>query len=97
MAYAGFRFVKAIHQALQGAPGIIEECYVYLPGIRDGQSIANELGVEYCAVRIEFGKNGAERALPIGPLSVAEKELLATAVADLKTNISTGVSFIRKA
>ena len=68
---------------------------MFLPGIPEGQRIASDLGVEYCAVRIEFGAQGAQRALPVGPLSDLEKELVNVAVADLRKNVSTGLAFVQ--
>ncbi|CAG8948212.1 unnamed protein product [Penicillium salamii] len=94
MAYAGFRFVKAL-VAAQNGQSVSEEAYVYLPGVPGGQEIAAQLGVDYFAVKVEIGKNGASKALPIGNLSVSEEKLLEVALSDLKTNISTGVSFMR--
>ncbi|GAD92366.1 hypothetical protein PVAR5_0957 [Paecilomyces variotii No. 5] len=93
MAYAGFRFVKALLSARNGN-SVVEEAYVYLPGIPGGKEIAAQLGVDYFALKIEFGKSGATRVLPIGELSENEKKLLDVALRDLKTNISTGVSFM---
>ncbi|KAJ5329550.1 hypothetical protein N7452_009940 [Penicillium brevicompactum] len=94
MAYAGFRFVKAIMSARDGQT-VSEEAYVYLPGVPGGKEIAAQLGVDYFAVKIEIGKNGASRALPIGQISANEEKLLEVAVSDLKANIATGVSFMR--
>ncbi|CAG8363749.1 unnamed protein product [Penicillium salamii] len=94
MAYAGFRFVKAL-MAAQNGQSVSEEAYVYLPGVPGGQEIAAQLGVDYFAVKVEIDKNGASKALPIGNLSVSEEKLLEVALSDLKTNISTGVSFMR--
>ncbi len=93
MAYAGFRFVKAILAAMSGSL-TVEEAYVYLPGIPGGKEIAAELGVDYFAVKVELTKNGAGKALPIGNLSKNEQQLLETAIKDLKANISTGLEFM---
>jgi malate dehydrogenase len=93
MAYAGFRFVKAILAAKAGQQ-VTEEAYIYLPGVEGGKKIAAELGVEYFAVKVELGTAGAAKALPIGPLSENEKKLLEVALKDLKTNIATGLAFM---
>lgn len=93
MAYAGFRFVQAILKAKNGGP-VTEEAYVYLPGIPGGKEIAAELGVNFFAVRIELGKTGAVKALPIGKISENETKLLAVALNDLKSNIATALSFM---
>jgi malate dehydrogenase len=92
MAYAGFRFIKAILSAWNGNP-VTEEAYVYLPGISGGEAIASQLGVDYFAVKIVLGKTGATKVLPIGDLSENEMKLLEIALGELKKNISTGVSF----
>lgn len=94
MAYAGFRFVKALVSARNGQT-VSEEAYVYLPGVPGGKEIAAQLGVDYFAVKVEIGKNGASQALPIGQISANEEKLLEVALADLKANIATGVSFMR--
>lgn len=93
MAYAGFRFVKAILEAKNGQ-SVIEEAYVYLPGISGGKEIATKLGVDFFAVKIELGKAGALKALPIGKISDNEARLLGVAIDDLKKNIATGLAFM---
>ncbi|KAJ6118719.1 hypothetical protein N7471_013339 [Penicillium samsonianum] len=93
MAYAGFRFVKALLSGKNGQ-SITEEAFVYLPGIPGGKEIAAELGVDYFAVKIELGKTGATKALPIGKISEHETKLLEVALKDLRTNIATGLSFM---
>ncbi|RDW81861.1 putative NAD-dependent malate dehydrogenase [Coleophoma cylindrospora] len=93
MAYAGFRFVTSILKAVSGQSGIIEETYLYLPGIPGGKEIAAELGVDYFAVRVEFGAEGATKACPIEVLSAYEKEKLAIAVEELKGNVKKGIEF----
>ncbi|RBA08982.1 malate dehydrogenase, NAD-dependent [Fusarium proliferatum] len=93
MAYAGFRFVKALLTARSGAP-VIEEAYVYLPGITGGNEISTELGADYFSVKVKLGQRGAEGLLPIGNLSDEEKILLGKAVEELKVNIQTGLSFV---
>ncbi|KAJ6058479.1 uncharacterized protein N7446_008062 [Penicillium canescens] len=94
MAYAGFRFVKALMSA-QSGQSVTEEAYVYLPGIPGGDKLAVELGVDYFAVKVQIGTKGATKVLPIGDLSGNEKKLLEAALCELKTNIATGVSFMR--
>ena len=78
------RFVTSILKAINGEKGIIEEAYLYLPGILGGKEIATELGVDYFAVPVEFGKEGAIKAYPIGSLSAHEEGLLKAAVEELK-------------
>ncbi|KAG4276013.1 malate dehydrogenase, NAD-dependent [Fusarium proliferatum] len=93
MAYAGFRFVKALLTARSGTP-VVEEAYVYLPGISGGEEISTELGVDYFSVKVKLGQRGAEGLLPIGNLSDGENILLEKAVEELKVNIQTGLSFV---
>ncbi|PWY80859.1 malate dehydrogenase [Aspergillus sclerotioniger CBS 115572] len=93
MAYAGFRFVQGLVKARNGE-SVTEEAYVYLPGIVGGREIADQLGVDYFAVKVEFGREGANRALPIGEISGNETKLLGVAVEELKKNIATAVEFM---
>ncbi|KAJ6114511.1 hypothetical protein N7486_000289 [Penicillium sp. IBT 16267x] len=93
MAYAGFRFVKAIVSAMSGHT-VVEEAFVYLPGVAGGSEIATELGVDYFAVKVALGKMGATKVFPIGDISENEEKLLQVAVRELKTNVETGVSFM---
>jgi len=93
MAYAGFRFVNSILKAKNGESGIVEETYLYLPGIPGGKEIAAELDVDYFAVPVELGRNGAVKAHPIGSLSEYEARLLKVAVQELKGNVSKGIQF----
>lgn len=81
-------------KALNGEKGIIEETYLYLPGIAGGKEIAVDLGVDYFAVPVELGTEGALKAYSIGPLSVHEAGLLKVAVEELKGNVSKGVQFV---
>jgi len=94
MAYAGFRFVKAILAAKSGSFPVTEEAFVYLPGIPGGKEIAAELGVDYFAVKLSLSKTSAVRVLPLGALSDNEQKLLAVAVQDLKANVRTGLAFM---
>ncbi|OJJ31401.1 hypothetical protein ASPWEDRAFT_141631 [Aspergillus wentii DTO 134E9] len=93
MAYASFRFIKGIVTAKSGTP-VIEEAYVYLPGISGGKDIADEMGVDYFAVKVELGESGAVGAVPVGEISDEEKKLLEIVIRDLKGNIETGELFV---
>jgi malate/lactate dehydrogenase len=84
------RFVEAILKAARGDEGITEAAYVYLPGIEGGEKIAKELGVQYFATKLDFGRNGAVRAHPIGVLSDYERRLLDAGLPGLKKNIEDG-------
>lgn len=91
MAYAGFRFVKAILAAMVGET-VTEEAYVYLPGVPGGEQIAAKLGVDYFAVKIEIGKTGASKALSFGEISENERKLLGVAIEGLKKGIAAGLA-----
>ncbi|KAK5065055.1 hypothetical protein LTR84_000890 [Exophiala bonariae] len=96
MAYAGFRFTEALLKAAKGEKGIVEPTFVYLPGVEGGDEIQKITGTDFFSVPVELGPSGAEKAINI--LSGAndyEKKLLDEAVKGLKTNIETGVSFIK--
>jgi malate dehydrogenase len=79
-------------KASQGQSGIIEPAYAYLPGISGGEEVARTLGVDYFAVPVEFGMEGALKAYPIGSLSDYEEDLLQKAIIELKGNIAKGES-----
>lgn len=100
MAYAGFRFAESLIRAKwAGEKGVVEMGYVLLKSDTDGGVAAAKVSgdVEYFAVPLELGPNGVEKILPIGNLSNFEKEALAAAIPELKTNISKGVGFVENA
>lgn len=88
--------MNSILKAISGEKGIIEETYLYLPGVPQGKQIAAELGVDYFAVPVELGLEGAVKAHPISSLSTHEAGLLKIAVEELKGNVSKGVQFVTK-
>jgi hypothetical protein len=49
------RFTEKLLKALQGAKGLVEPSYVYLPGIPGGKEIAAKVGVDFFSVPIELG------------------------------------------
>lgn len=96
MAYAGFRFTEAVLKAHKGEKGIVEPTFVYLPGVPGGEEVAKEVGLDYFAVPVELGPNGALKATnPLPKASTTEKELLKTAINGLKGNIAKGVEFVQ--
>jgi len=95
MAFAGFRFAEAIIKAAKGEKGLIEPTYVYLPGVEGGDEIRKTVGVDFFAVPVELGPNGALKAHnPLSGINDHEKKLLGVALQGLKTNIEKGVEFI---
>ncbi|KAK6073628.1 Malate dehydrogenase, cytoplasmic [Seiridium cupressi] len=94
MAYAGFRFAEKVLKAAKGEKGLVEPSYVYLPGVPGGKEIAEKYGVEFFSVPVELGPSGVEKATDVlANITDAEKELLETAIKDLKGNIEKGVTF----
>lgn len=55
MAYAGFRFAESVIKALKGEKGIVENTFVYLPGVTGGDEIAKQTGVDYFSAPVELG------------------------------------------
>jgi len=96
MAYAGFRFAESLIKAAKGEKGVVEPTFVYLPGVEGGAAIAKATGCDFFSVPVELGPNGAEKAINI--LTSAndyEKKLLDEAIKGLKTNIETGINFVK--
>jgi len=89
MAVAAERFVELLIQALQGKRGVQACAYV-----------ASNVypGVDYFAGPVELGPNGVEKVLPFDQSSLTsyERELVAKAIPDLKSEIAKGVKFIRE-
>jgi malate dehydrogenase len=97
MAYAGYRFAEKLLKAAQGAKGLVEPSYVYLPGVPGGKEIAEKVGVDFFSVPVELGPNGVEKAIdPLGQISDKEKALVEAAVKGLKGQIQKGIEFAQK-
>jgi malate dehydrogenase len=86
MAYAGAEFADSILKALRGDKGIVECTFVESP----------VEGCTYFSSRVELGREGVEKIHDIGKLSDFEKELLEKCKAELKANVSKGISFGRQ-
>lgn len=86
MAYAGARFVLSLASAMKGK-NVIECTMVHSDKCP---------GVEYFSNPIRLGKNGVEENLGLPKLNDFEKELLAKAIPELKSNIEKGVKFVNK-
>jgi len=95
MAYAGYHFAEAVLKAASGQTGIVEPTYIYLPGVEGGKEIQQLVGgLDFFAVPVELGPNGAIKALnPVASANEYEKKLLEKAVDGLKGNIAKGVEF----
>ncbi|KAK6349722.1 hypothetical protein TWF696_006001 [Orbilia brochopaga] len=96
MAYAGFKFAEALLRAGNNETGIVEPTYIYLPGVPGGKEIQDTVGgLEFFAVPVELGPNGAVRATnPLVKVSDYEEKLLEKCYEGLKGNIAKGVEFI---
>lgn len=57
--------------------------------------MAEELGMEYFAVRTVLGPEGASRVLPFGDVDGKEREMVEVAVRQLRTNIAMGLGYMR--
>ncbi|RAH68840.1 LDH C-terminal domain-like protein, partial [Aspergillus aculeatinus CBS 121060] len=89
MAYAGLRFVKAVLAGSRGED-VTEEAFVYVPGSEGGREMAEELGVEYFAVRTVLGPES-----PFGDVDGKEREMVEVAVRELRTNVAIGLGYMR--
>ncbi|KAK9455788.1 lactate/malate dehydrogenase [Dipodascopsis uninucleata] len=98
MAHAGFRFVESILKAISGEKGIIENAFVYVPGIPGGEHIKDATGLDFFSAPVELGPSGATKIINILPrVSEYEKALLEIAYKGLSTNIQKGVAFVTAA
>jgi malate dehydrogenase len=95
MAYAGFQFTEAVLKGASGEAGVTEVAYVHLDGLKGGEAVKADTGLDYFAVPVQFGKTGATQVHnPLSQIDAREKELIQTAINGLKGNISKGVDFI---
>ncbi len=97
MAQAGAEFAdKVMRAAFKGETGLISPSYVSLMADESaGKAIQKEIGAElaFFSVRVQLGKNGVEKLLPIGEIDATEKEALQKAVTELGPSIDKGLSF----
>nr|AFJ73510.1 malate dehydrogenase [Neocallimastix frontalis] len=90
MAYAAARFVDSLIEGAFLKKQVVECAYVESP-------LAVDDGCAFFASAIELGPSGAEKILPIGPLSDYEQGLYKACVEQLKVNIAKGVNFVNQA
>lgn len=84
--------------AANGEKGIVEPTFVYLPGVEGGEEVRKVTGVDFFAVPVELGPNGATRVHnSLSNITDAEKKLLEVAITGLKGNIDKGVEFVATA
>lgn len=88
MAYAGARFTNNLIDALKGAKGIVEPCFVL-------SDVGKKDGVDYFASNVELGRQGIAKVHDIGKLSSYERTLYEAAIPELKKNIAKGIEFVK--
>lgn len=86
MAAAGARFALKVVRGLLGEFGVNEY------GFTEG----NSGYTQFFAQKLVFGKNGWEKALPVGKLSAYEQECLNALIPELNGNIKKGVDFAKE-
>ncbi|CAJ0990753.1 malate dehydrogenase [Pantoea sp. Nvir] len=85
MGQAASRFSLSLVRALQGESNIVE--YAYVEG--EGEY------ARFFSQPLLLGKNGIEKRLPIGPLSVFEQQTLNGMLESLKKDIAQGEDFAK--
>merc|ERR1719352_1892992 len=83
MAYAGARLGKSILAGLAGRRRI--ECAYVASTVEEG--------FPYFTSKVVFGEKGVAKVLPIGDLNEYEKTRMEEAMAQLKTEIETGMKY----
>ncbi|KAF8457156.1 lactate/malate dehydrogenase [Terfezia claveryi] len=98
MAFAGFRFAESVIKITKGEKGIVEPTFIYLAGVEGGEEVRKETGLDFFAVPVELGPNGAAKAQnPLEKATPEEKELLNVCKTGLAQNIAKGVEFVAAA
>jgi len=96
MAYAGFSFAESVLKAAAGEKNVVEPAFVLLDDKLEGAAaVKKEVGLDFFAVPVEFGPQGAIKVLnPLTKITSYEKTLIEQAVKGLDANITKGVEFI---
>ncbi|GMG17905.1 hypothetical protein BVG19_g5067 [[Candida] boidinii] len=87
MAQAGARFAGSVLNGLAGENDVIEPTYIDSP-------LFKSEGVEFFSSKVTLGPEGVKEIHPLGNLSSAEEEMVATAKETLIKNIKKGVDFV---
>ncbi|KAJ7222538.1 NAD-malate dehydrogenase [Mycena pura] len=98
MAYAGAEFANKIIRAVKGERGIVAPSFVPLDADRDGATALGRAGVvdlEFFSSNVELGPEGVVKIHSLGRITSQEEELVKAAIPELRTNIKTGVDFVR--
>lgn len=88
MAQAGARMAGSVLKGLAGETDITEPTYIDNP-------LFKSEGVDFFSTRVTLGPEGVKEVHPLGNLSTAEEEMIATAKETLKKNIKKGVDFVK--
>lgn len=92
MAYAGAKFAELVIRASKGETGLESPSYVSLSSDGEGgKKVVQELGgkeLEFFSVRVQLGKDGVEKILPIGEITKYEKGLIEAGVGELEGSIA---------
>ncbi|GAV30330.1 Malate dehydrogenase [Pichia membranifaciens] len=88
MAQAGARMAGSVLKGLAGETDITEPTYIDNP-------LFKSEGVDFFSTRVTLGPEGVKEVHPLGNLSTAEQEMIATAKETLKKNIKKGVDFVK--
>jgi len=83
MAAAAAQFGELCLRAMGGAPDVVVCAYV----------ASSVTSLPFFSSRVRLGRDGVEAFLPLGPLSVFEREGLAKMLPELKGNIEKGIKF----
>lgn len=83
MAYAGARFAKAVLAGLSGESS--SDCVYVKSDVQEGLS--------YFSSKVQFGKKGVERVLPLPALSASEAARLKEVTALMKVDIESGLRY----
>ncbi|QSL67109.1 hypothetical protein MERGE_001498 [Pneumocystis wakefieldiae] len=87
MAYSAFIFIEAlikIFYASLGHCGIVQSSFIYLPGIPGGNEIVKRVNLEFFAVQVELGVDGAQKVKDFGAISCYECQILNEAILELE-------------
>lgn len=98
MAYAGFRFAEKVIRAMAGEKGIVENSFVYLPGVAGGDEVRQATGCDFFSVPVELGPAGVVKVTNVvAKADEYEKKLLEACYKGLKGNIEKGIEFMKNA
>ncbi|CCJ30658.1 unnamed protein product [Pneumocystis jirovecii] len=109
MAYSAFILIDAILKigflifyrsllilvyAKTGVSGIVQCSFVYLPGISGGNEIMEKINnLSFFSVPLVLGKDGIEKVHSFDFVFEIEKQLLKTALPEIRKDIDKGLSF----